>query len=124
LAVFLSGLFSQEALQASRELGSYFETMIFLHLRTLTGLMTPQAHLYFWRTQDGAEVDFVVEHGRSVVAIEVKMTDQPSYRHTEGLRKFLKAHPSAQGGLLLHNGAAIKRLDERIAAIPWTMLTG
>ena len=85
--------------------------------------MTPRARLYFWRTRAGDEVDFVVEHGRRVLAIEVKMTDAPGYRHTAGLRRFLEEHPTAAGGILLHAGAAVQRLDEKIVALPWTMLT-
>ena len=124
LAVFLAGYFDITALTASREFGSYFETMVFLHLRTLLSLMTPRARLYFWRTQSGNEVDFVIEHGRRVLAIEVKMTDDPGYRHCEGLQKFLQTHPTAVGGLLVHCGNVTKRLTETIIAIPWTQLTG
>ncbi len=124
LAVFLSGYFEQASLRSSREFGSYFETMIYLHLRVLTSLLTPRARLYFWRTQTGDEVDFVVEHGRRLLAIEIKMTDNPGYRHADGLRKFLQMHPTATGGLLIHCGTAIRRLDEKIVAVPWTMLTG
>ena len=90
LAVFLSGYYDETSLRNSRELGSYFETLIYLHLRSLAELMTPKARLYFWRTRSGDEVDFVVEHGRRLLAIEVKMTDQPGFRHTNGLRTFLK----------------------------------
>lgn len=124
LAVFLAGYFDVIALTSSREFGSYFETMIFLHLRALVSLMTPRARLYFWRTLNGNEVDFVVEHGQRVVAIEVKMTSDPGYRHSEGLQKFLQAHPTAVGGLLVHCGPMIKRLTENIVAVPWTQLTG
>lgn len=124
LSVFLSGYFEQAALRKSREYGSYFETLLFLHLRVLTSLLTPRARLYFWRTQSGDEVDFVVEHGRRTVAIEVKLTDDPGYRHTEGLRKFLQAQPAATGGILLHSGTALRRLDHNIIAAPWTLLTG
>ena len=124
LAVFLSGYFDQASLRASRELGAYFETMIYLHLRVLTSLLTPRARLYFWRTQAGAEVDFVVEHGRRLLAIEVKMTDNPGYRHAAGLREFRQAYSQASGGILLHSGTTIKRLDENIVAVPWTELTG
>jgi len=122
LAVFLSGYFDRDSLRASRELGSYFETLIYLHLRSLTELLTPRARLYFWRTRRGDEVDFVVEHGRRLLAIEVKLTEQPGFRDTQGLRTFLGAHPTA-GGVLLHGGATIQRLDEQIIAIPWTQLT-
>ncbi|MCE7989463.1 MAG: ATP-binding protein [Caldilinea sp. CFX5] len=124
LAVFLAGYFDPTALTSSREYGSYFETLLFLHLRTLLTLMTPRARLYFWRTQTGNEVDFVVEYGRRVLAIEVKMTTDPGYRHSEGLQKFLQNHPTAVGGLLVHCGTMTKRLTENIVAVPWTALTG
>jgi len=124
LAVFLSGYFDQASLRTSREFGSYFEALIYLHLRVLTSLLIPRARLYFWRTQTGDEVDFVVEHGRRLLAIEIKLTDNPGYRHTDGLHKFLQVHPEAVGGLLIHAGDTIRRLDEKIVAIPWTQLTG
>lgn len=124
LAIFLSGYYDQASLQASREFGSYFEALIYLHLRTLASLLTPRARLYFWRTQADDEVDFVIEHGRRLLAVEVKLTDQPGYRHAEGLRKFLAVHPETVGGLLVHWGAEVRRLDEKTVAIPWTLLAG
>ena len=124
LAVFLSGYFDQVSLRTSRELGAYFEAMIFLHLRTLTSLLTPRARLYFWRTRAGAEVDFVVEHGRRLLAIEVKLTDNPGYRHATGLRAFIQEYPETAGGILLHSGTSIRQLDEKIITVPWTELTG
>lgn len=124
LAVFLAGYFDASTLQAGREFGSFFETMIFAHLRTLLSLMTPRARLYFWRTQSGSEVDFVVEHGRRILAIEVKMTDAPGYRHGKGLQKFLQEQPNAVGGLLIHCGTMTKRITENIIAVPWAQITG
>lgn len=124
LAVFLSGYFELEDLRKSREYGAYFETFIYHHLRILARLMTPSARLYFWRTLAGSEVDFVLEYGRRVLAIEVKHTDNPGYRDTAGLRLFLEKHSKASGGLILYSGSEIKRLDEKIAAIPWSLVTG
>ncbi len=124
LAVFLAGYFSADELSKARELGAFFETMIYQHLRVICGLLTPRAKLHFWRTQSGSEVDFVVEHGRRAVGIEVKMTDAPAYRHAAGLFKFLEQHPQAVGGILLHGGRHIQRLDEKIIAVPWSLLTG
>jgi predicted AAA+ superfamily ATPase len=124
LAVFLSGYFDEESLRAAREYGFYFETFIFHHLRVLSRLMTPPARLYYWRTLSGVEVDFVLEHGRRSLGIEIKLTDKPRYADASGLRKFLEETPQAVGGLLLHSGNEIRRLDERIIAVPWTLLTG
>lgn len=124
LAVFLSGYYELDDLKKAREYGAYFETLIYHHLRLLTRLMTPAGRLYFWRTREGTEVDFVVEHGRRVMAVEVKSTNNPGYRDIYGLQAFLSEHPNAAAGLLIHSGREIKRLDKKILAIPWTMLTG
>ncbi|NCN82953.1 MAG: ATP-binding protein [Candidatus Pacebacteria bacterium] len=124
LPVFLSGYFDEESLRTSREFGSFFEALVYQHLRVLSELMVPKARLYFWRTRTGQEVDFVVEQGKKLLAIEVKLTKNPHYQDTAGLRSFLETHKSAQGGVLLHAGKEIRYLDERIIAIPWTLITG
>ena len=124
LAVFLAGYFQEEELRKARELGNFFESFIYHHLRVLSQLMTPPARLFNWRTQSGLEVDFVLEYGRKVLAIEVKQTSRPGYGDTNGLKAFLADHPDAVGGLLLHGGTEIRWLGEHILAVPWTMVTG
>ncbi len=124
LAVFLSGHYTPEEVRKAREYGAYFETLLYHHLRLLTHLLVPPGRLFFWRTREGREVDFVIEHGRKVLAVEVKTTDHPGYGDIAGLQTFLHHHPQAVGGLLLHNGSEIRRLDRNILAIPWTMITG
>ena len=111
-------------MRKARELGAYFESLIYRHLRILTRLMTPTGRLYFWRTRSGLEVDFVLEHGRRLLAIEVKRTANPGYGDDAGLRAFLAEFPQATGGLLLHTGREIRRLDEKIIAAPWRMVAG
>ncbi len=123
LAVYLSGYYDESNLRKSRELGAYFETLVYHHLRILARLMIPPARLYFWRTRRGQEVDFILEHGRRLLAIEVKRTANPGYGDTAGLRSFQADYPHS-AGLLLHTGQEIRRLDERIIAVPWTMVTG
>lgn len=124
LAIFLSGYYDENDLRKARELGAYFETLIYHHLRVLSRQMTPQGRLYFWRTQNGTEVDFVFEHGRKCLAVEVKRTANPGYGDTAGLRAFLTEYPQASAGLLLHGGNEVRRLGEKTIAIPWTMITG
>jgi len=124
LAVFLSGYYEKEDLLKAREYGAYFETFIYHHLRILARLMTPSGRLYFWRTLEGNEVDFVLEHGRRLLAIEVKLSDNLGYRDSAGLRLFLEKHPRTSAGLLIYGGREVKRLDEKIVAIPWQLVTG
>jgi predicted AAA+ superfamily ATPase len=53
--------------------------------------MTAAPRLYFLRTQTRQEVDFVLEHGRRALAIEVKRTTNP--KDAAGLRGFLAEYP-------------------------------
>ena len=123
LAVFLSGYYTHQGLRRARELGAFFETLVFLHLRVLVGLLIPPARLYYWRTRGGTEVDFVIEHGRRLLAIEVKRSAHVGYGDTMSLRAFLREYPEASGGLLLYGGREVRRLGERIVAVPWTVVT-
>jgi predicted AAA+ superfamily ATPase len=124
LAVFLSGYYDNESLKQSREYGAYFETLIYHHLRVLTRLVVPAGRLYFWRRRDGIEVDFVIEHGRRVLGIEVKRAKKIAYRDLVGLQTFLEQHPDSSGGLMIYGGNEIRRMGENILAIPWTVITG
>jgi len=56
------GFYDKDSLLASREIGSIFGTLIFLHLKILSQLTIPKANLYYWRTATGDEVDFVFEY--------------------------------------------------------------
>jgi len=85
--------------------------------------MTPPARLYTWRTIGGQEVDFILEYGRKILAIEVKQSSRPNYSDANGIRAFLADHPDALGGLVLHSGEEIRWLGEQILAVPWTLIT-
>lgn len=124
LAAFLSGHFTPEALRSSPEAGGVFEALIYLHLHALAQLLTPKPRLFYWRTTTGNEVDFVLEWGRQLLAVEVKLSNQPKYADAESLRLFLDEYPETAAGLLVHTGTEIKRLHEKIVAVPWVLLGG
>ena len=61
--------------------------------------------VYFWRTAAGAEVDFVVEAGGTIVSIEVKATATPRPRMARGIRGFRNDLGEQCGaGYLVHAG--------------------
>jgi predicted AAA+ superfamily ATPase len=119
LASFLAGHHEAESLESSREAGAIFETMVLLHLLVLSHLMMPRPRTAYWRTTTGKEVDFVLEQGRTLMAIEVKRTSSPRYTDTEGLQCFLAEYPETAAGVLVHAGTEILRLHEKIIALPW-----
>jgi len=123
LAAHLCGHFDAESLAASREVGGLFESLILLHLKALAQMLVPRPRFSYWRTITGKEVDLVVEHGRKLLAVEIKLTTAPRYQDAENLRVFLEEYPETEAALLVHSGAEVKRLHEKILAVPWVLLS-
>ena len=44
--------------------------------------------LYYWRTKDGREVDFIIEKGGQFIAIEAKLTGAPTLDAANGFIYF------------------------------------
>jgi predicted AAA+ superfamily ATPase len=124
LVSFLSGHFDAASLGVSREVGGVFESMIFLHLSALCQLLVPRPRVFYWRTTAGKEVDFVLEWGRKLLALEVKLSSEPRFSDTEGLRLFLEEYPETSACVLIHTGNEIKMMHDKIIAIPWYALAG
>lgn len=122
LAIFLSGYFDTTALAGSRELGGFFETLVGHHLRSLCEGMTPRASLHYWRTTNGHEVDFVIEHGRRLLAFEVKLTSRPTVHDIKHLLQFIEEYPETVQGVLVHNGDRVFHLHSKVIAVPWWWL--
>ncbi|WP_025209082.1 ATP-binding protein [Hippea sp. KM1] len=122
LAVFLSGYYDKESLLKAREYGSFFETMVFLHLKSLCHTLTPQAKLYYFGTTSQKEVDFVMEHGNKILAIEVKAKESPKLRDVKNLIYFMDNHPETVLGLVLHKGNEVRWLTSKILSAPWWWL--
>ncbi|MEA3305468.1 MAG: ATP-binding protein [Candidatus Omnitrophota bacterium] len=70
--------------------GVLYESTIFLQLLQK---ISPDTSLYFWRTKQKAEVDFIKVTNRQPVPIEVK-SDLKQIRIPDGLKTFLKSYPS------------------------------
>jgi predicted AAA+ superfamily ATPase len=119
LASFLSGHHDIESLRGSREAGASFEALVLLHLSALARLLTPAGRLHYWRTVGGSEVDFVLEHGRDLLAFEVKLAASVGYSDTAGLRAFMDEYPECVAGIVVHAGSDVRVLGERIVSLPW-----
>lgn len=84
--------------------------------------MTPKAGLYYWRTVAGREVDFVIEHGRRLLAFEVKHSTNPTAFDIKNLLAFLESYPETVCGVVVHAGTQIKWLHSKVVAVPWWWL--
>lgn len=97
LNAFLAGYHDTDSLRSARELGSLFECLVHLQLRADAELQVPRVGIHFWRTSGGQGVDFVLEQGKDLVAVEVKLTTRPSYNNIISTRGERPSPPSWQG---------------------------
>ena len=88
------------------------------NLAALLEAHLPDTQLTFWHEQGRHEVDFVIELGRKVLAIEVKASTRWSEGDLSGLRAFLERTPACVAAVLAYNGKEAVKLDERLFAIP------
>lgn len=82
--------------------------------------LASRPEVFHWRTTTGDEVDFVVELGGRLLAIEVKSSERPRLRDARHLQTFVEQYPEETcGALVLHGGDTIERWGEHIVAAPW-----
>lgn len=76
--------------------------------------------LHYLRTRDGAEVDYIIERGGTLTAIEVKWTQNPAPSDARHIVTFLNEHPQQPGhGYVVCRCDRPLQLHERVTAIPW-----
>lgn len=64
----------------------------------------------------------MIEHGKRLLAVEVKSSPTVRLSDTDSLTLFLKEYPETLGGVLVYSGSEIRRLHEKIVAVPWHLL--
>ena len=118
MAIYLAGFYDKKSLENSREYGLFFESLVYHHLRILVNLFKPKANIYHYRTIGGQEVDFIIEYGNKLVAVEVKMADKVKYDDLKNIRIFTEEYPETIAGLIIYTGSELKYMDKKIMAVP------
>jgi len=102
--------------------GRLFESLIHLCLKTYTTVS--DADLSYIKTRNGDhEIDFIVERGSDVIAIEVKMSQEITnndVRHLKWLRDNLKG--KLIDALVVNTGPVAYRRDDGVAVVPAALL--
>lgn len=105
--------------------GRWFDAFAAMQLRAEMAATVPQRRLYHLRVEGGRhEVDLVIDVGRGrLFGVEFKAGSAPT-RHDARHLAWLRDELGAQfvGGVVLHTGQAVMELDDRIAAMPLSVL--
>ncbi|MBI2369102.1 MAG: ATP-binding protein [Deltaproteobacteria bacterium] len=94
-------------------------------LRRLIAPTDPRLQLWYWRPHAGREVDFLIERGGALVAVEVKWSQRIAEGDVAALRQCAR---DLQGrvrlGILLYPGPEAVALDQLTLAVPFSVFFG
>jgi predicted AAA+ superfamily ATPase len=94
------------------ERGLLLEHLVGLELQRRCGGIWPEARLFHFRTRRGAEVDFVLQIGREVWAIEVRASRSVTASDTKGLADFADRAGHVNRRVVVFLGARRQRVNE------------
>jgi predicted AAA+ superfamily ATPase len=122
LASYLMGLELSPSVRNDPLYGAIFETYVAQNLLSILSAKWQNASLYFWTVQGRHEVDFVIEAGRSCIALELKSAVRWQEKDLAGLRAFLTATPHCRAGILCHNGENAVQLGQKLWSLPISLI--
>lgn len=124
MAAYLLRATTADALVGHPFLGALFETFCFGIIRGLVSGLNITPNYYHWRTEDGAEVDLILEINGSLYPIEVKCKTNITGHDTRGLQAFRATYPDKKimPGLIIYAGERCYWVDENTIALPWNSI--
>jgi predicted AAA+ superfamily ATPase len=116
----LNGLLGGFEVSADR-VGPLFENLMAGQLVHSAHASGEELRLSTYRTSNGAEVDFIVEHGGMVWAIEAKASASVGRADLSGLRSFAEFYGRPHRAVVATTGGAPRKL-EGVDVLPWQEL--
>ncbi|MGD0835650.1 MAG: DUF4143 domain-containing protein [Polyangia bacterium] len=113
----LNGLLGNFAVSPDR-IGLLFEHFFFGQLRALAAARDVDVPVSSYRTEHGAEVDFIVEPQGKLWAIECKASRQVGPSDLRGLRSFAETAKRRHRAVVAYLGDAPRAIDG-VEVLPW-----
>jgi predicted AAA+ superfamily ATPase len=125
MAAHLMGINEWKALENQGHAGPMVETWVACELLKLMPILDHRFRLYFWRTQTGQEVDFLIERAGKLVAIEVKWghrVDESDVKNLNRLAEDLKE--KLLFSIILYSGVESVPFGPKMVAMPFPIFFG
>ena len=105
--------------------GLFLENFVFTEMmKILSCPLESPTDIYYWRNENKEEVDFILERGRSIIAVEVKASMSVAPKDIQGLKRVqhLCGH-DFKAGIVFYTGEDIQTLgDDRLFRVPISYL--
>jgi len=96
--------------------GPGMETLCFQELSAINDYYNYEYNLYYWRTSNGVEVDFILYGPKGLLAFEIKRSSRISKKNLNGLRLFANDYPEAK--LYMLYGGSRQEYVNNISILP------
>jgi predicted AAA+ superfamily ATPase len=102
--------------------GAIFETFVASELVKNFMNRGLRPEVYFWKDKTGREVDFIVEGGKGLIALEAKSGETPKDDLFTGLRYWKSHHPTGTKAEILLYGGRETYSHQGFHVVPWNKL--
>jgi hypothetical protein len=119
---FLLGFQSEEQMRSSMLIGQVFETFVFNELYKQVGYLLNNTQIYYYRTHDQREIDFIIERHGKLVAIEVKFAKTVTISDFKHIIDLQEASTNFHLGIVIYMGSMPIAFKESLWAIPFGMM--
>ena len=99
--------------------GEILETFIFSELLKANSYTQSRANLYYYRTTDKKEIDFILEYSNKIIALEIKASKtvkKDDFKHIYKLKE--EINKEFDKGIVLYMGDTFLQIDENMYAVP------
>lgn len=110
---------SEEEFNKSPLKGEILETFIFSELLKANSYAQNRVNLYYYRTTDKKEIDFILEYSNKIIALEIKASKtvkKDDFKHIYNLKNEIQK--DFDKGIVLYMGDIFLQIDENMFAIP------
>jgi hypothetical protein len=119
---YLLGVSSEEDFVNSHYKGAIFETFIFSELLKSVKYSNKLTKLFFYRTTDKKEIDFIIERNQKIIAVEVKLSQTVTLKDFNNIIDLKNSSKNFKSGFVLYTGEDILPFGKDIFAIPVKIL--
>jgi len=113
----LNGLLGNFNLSADR-MGNLFEHLICSQILSSAAALDQTINLYAYRTEHGAEVDFIVKANREMIAVEAKASRNIGPRDLRGFTSFADYYARPHRAIVLYLGSERRKIAN-VEVLPW-----
>lgn len=113
----LNGLLGNFVASPDR-IGRLFEHLVYTQIVHTASAFDDDVRVSAFRTEHGAEVDFIVERGSGLFAIEVKASRTVAASDLRGLERFADYYGKPHRRMVWYLGKEPKRIGE-VDILPW-----